>query len=377
MKIAAVDLFPVALPMHAVLTLPRGPSRTIAEGKQIVLTRVTADDGTVGWGEAGPSRRWSAETVHSCYTSLKHFLAPAVIGRDPFDIAGLHAAMNQELAPGLDPGQPVAKSAIDIAVHDLVCRKLGIPLQAWLGTRLSDRVEMARLVSAPDPDKAAELTEKAKADGYKGFKVKVGGNRPEHDAAVLEAVVKAAGDGYVWPDANQGYTLDAAIVLARACERLGITMFEQPVAMSDTYAMKKLLSATSVRIVLDEAAMGLPFIVELLRREAVEGLAIKITKCGGLHYARQMCDLARNAGLTLIGSGLMDAPINFSASVHLFAGYGMDLPVDLNGPQFISDDYLAKPVPMDGKAALVADAPGHGLEVDMDKVTRYALDLAA
>jgi muconate cycloisomerase len=299
-----------------------------------------------------------------------------VIGRDAFDIAGLHAAMNKELAPGLDPGQPVAKNGIDVAVHDMICRKLGIPLQAWLGTRQSDRVDLARLISAPDPDKAAELTEQAKAEGYRGFKVKVGGHAPEHDAAILEAVQAAAGGGFVWPDANQGYTLDQAIVLARACERLGITLFEQPVAMTDVYGMRKLLSATSVQIALDEAAMGLPFVIELIRREAVEGIAIKVNKTGGIHYARQMCDLARNAGLGLIGSGLMDAPIGFAASVHLFAGYGIDLPVDLNGPQFIAEDYLAQPFPQEGMAALVPDGPGLGIEIDMDKIERFRLDLS-
>lgn len=375
MKIAAVDLFPVVLPLQGVLTLPRGPSRTLAEGKQIVLVRITADDGTVGWGEAGPSRRWSAETVQSCHTSLRHYLAPVVVGRDPFDIAGLHAAMNRELAPGLDPGQPIAKCAIDLAVHDLIGRRLGIPLQAWLGARLADRVTLSRLISAAGPDEAAEATEAARAEGYRAFKVKVGGHPAAHDVAVLEAVQQAAVGGFVWPDANQGYALDQALELAAACERLGITMLEQPVAMTDVYAMRKLLAATRVRIVLDEAAMGLPFLIELIRRDAVEGIAVKVNKTGGIHYARQMCDLARNAGLTLIGSGLMDAPIGFAASVHLFAAYGIDLPVDLNGPQFLADDYLARPLPMDGKDALVPDLPGLGIEIDEAKLARLVLAL--
>jgi L-alanine-DL-glutamate epimerase-like enolase superfamily enzyme len=146
--------------------------------------------------------------------------------------------------------------------------------------------------------------------------------------------------------------------------------------MSDVYAMKKLLTATGLTIALDEAAIGLPFVIEMIRREAVEGLAIKVSKVGGIHYARQMCDLALNAGLTLIGSGLMDAPIGFAASVQLFAAYGIRLPVDLNGPQFIAEDYLAEPLPVRDQVAYVPPGPGLGVTIDEDKLRRFALPLS-
>jgi muconate cycloisomerase len=375
MKIKSIDLFPIVMPLKAVLTLPRGASRTLAEGKQNILVRITDEDGDVGWGEAGPSRRWSAETTQSCYTSIKHYLAPAVMGRDVFDIAGLHGAMNQELAPGLDPGQPVAKAAIDLAIHDLICRKMGISLQSWLGAKRRDRVEIGRLISAPTPEKAAKITREAKAEGYNGFKVKVG-HDPDLDAEVMTAVVEAAMGGFVWPDANQAYSLQQAQTFLRHIENLGVTLIEQPVSMADVYATKKLLSATHITIALDEAAMGLPFVIDMIRRDAIEGLAIKISKTGGIYYARQMCDLALNAGMELVGSGLMDAPIGFAAAVHLYAAYGIETPVDLNGPQHIAEDYLAAPFPMDGQTALVPDGPGLGIEVDEDKLSKFALDLA-
>jgi len=374
MKIDRIEVFPVRLPTKAVLTLPRGPSRTLAEGKRIVVVKMTDQDGNVGWGEAGPSRRWSAETTESCASSIREYLAPALIGHDIFDIAGAHARMNQELATGLDPGQPIAKCALDLALHDLVCRRLGISLQSWLGAKRLDRVRLARLVSAATPQEAAELTRQGIVEGYQGFKVKVGHHK-HLDPDIVRAVVDAAPGCYVWADANQGYVLEEAIRMARALEDLGVPLFEQPVPMSDVYAMKKLLSASSITIGLDEAAIGIPFVVELIRREAVECLAIKVSKVGGIHYARQMCDLALNAGLKLIGSGLQDAPIGFAASVQLFAAYGMADPVDLNGPQFIADDYLASPFPMDRMTAIVPPGPGLGIALDEAKLARFALTL--
>ncbi len=374
MKIERIEVFPVRMPLKAVLTLPKGATRTLEEGKRVALVKVTADDGTVGWGESGPSRKWSAETLESCVTTLRDYLAPCVIGHDPHDIAGLHRKMNQEIAPGLDPGQPIAKNAIDVAVHDLVCRKMGINLQSYLGAKRLDRISLARLVSAANPDEAARIAREAHAAGYRGFKVKVG-HEPDHDAELVKAVIEAADGGFVWPDANQGYTLEQALRFCRRVEPLGITLFEQPVAMHDIYAMKRLITATPITIALDEAAIGIPFVIELIRREAIEGMAIKINKTGGIHYARQMCDLALNAGIKLVGSGLMDAPIGFAASVHLFAAYGIDLPVDLNGPQFIAENYLARPIPMEGQTVPVPQGPGLGIEIDEAKVSAWRLPM--
>ena len=374
MKIERIEVLPVRLPLKAVATLSRGVSRTIEEGKQLILVKMTADDGTVGWGEAGPSRRWSAETTHSCYTSIKHYLAPVLLGRDPFDIAGLHAAMAGELAPGLDPGQPVAKAALDLAAHDLVCRKLGINLQSWLGAKGADRIELSWLVSAPDVEGTAQSVQQGLKEGYRAFKVKVG-HEPRLDVERTRKVLELAKDCTVWVDANQGYTLEAALQAARGFASLGIELFEQPIPMSDFYGMKKLISATGMTIALDEAAMGLPLVVDLIRREAVEGLVVKVNKTGGIFYARQLCDLARNAGLRLIGSGLMDAPIGFAASVQLFAAYGIDYPCDLNGPQHIAGDYLAEPLPREGRFALVPQRPGLGMAMDERKVAALALKL--
>jgi muconate cycloisomerase len=374
MKIERIEVLPVRLPLKAVATLSRGVSRTLEEGKQLVLVKMTADDGTVGWGEAGPSRRWSAETTHSAYTTIKHYLAPALLKRDPFDLAGLHATMNTELAPGLDPGQPVAKAALDMAAHDLVCKKLGINLQSWLGAKGADRIELSWLVSAPDLEGTAASVQAGLKNGYRAFKVKVG-HEPVLDIERVRKVLEIAKDCTVWPDANQGYTLDDALRAARGFDALGIELFEQPIPMSDFYGMKRLIGATGLTIALDEAAMGLPLVIDLIRRDAVEGLVIKVNKTGGIYYARQLCDLARNAGLRLIGSGLMDAPIGFAASVHLFAAYGIDYPCDLNGPQHIAEDYTAEPLPREGRFALVPQLAGLGVVMDEAKVKRFALQV--
>jgi muconate cycloisomerase len=374
MRIERIEVLPVRLPIRGMLTLPRGPSRTEDEGKRIAVVKMTADDGTVGWGEAGPSRRWSAETLESCVSSLRLYLAPVLIGHDPADIEGLHAKMNRELATGMDAGQPVAKAALDIAAHDLACKRRGIPLLQHFAAGPLGRIALSRLISVASPREAEAATREAIAAGYRGFKVKVGTD-PKKDFAIVKAVVAAANGGFVWPDANQGFNAADALELARALEPLGITLFEQPVAATDFDGLRALVGRTALKVVLDESAMSLAFVRELARQKLVEGLAVKINKLGGLFHGDRMCALARELGVPLLGSGLMDAPISFMAAVHLFAAYGIDLPVDLNGPQFISEDYLARPLPIEQQDVVVSSAPGLGLAIDEAKLARYALRL--
>jgi muconate cycloisomerase len=372
-RIARVDVVPLRLPLRAVLTLPRGASRSLEEGKRLLLVRVESDEGREGWGEASPSRRWSAETLESAQTSLERYLVPAAIGRDPADLAGLHAALDAELAPGFDGGQPIAKAALDFACHDLLARARGCPVQALLGSAEPGRITLAFLVSAPGPAEAARQVEAARSEGYQAFKVKVGGHPPAHDVEVVRAVVGAAGGGTVWVDANQGYDAESACRAARAFEGLGLRVFEQPVAAADWEGLRALRRATRMAVALDEAAVSLPVIEEFLRQGLAGAIVLKVAKLGGLHHARQVIEACRARGVLLLGSGLMDAPITLAAGLHAFAAAGIDFPCDLNGPQFIAEDYLPAPMAIEEGTLAVPARPGLGWEPDPARVERFRL----
>jgi len=372
-KLARADVIPLRLPLTRVLTLPRGASRSLDEGKRLLLVRVESDDGRVGWGEASPSRRWSAETLESALTSLETYLIPAALGRDPADPAGLHAALDAELAPGFDQGQPIAKAALDFACYDLVAQAAGVPVQALLGPRAPGRITLAYLVSAPTPEAAAAQVQAARAQGYAAFKVKVGGHPPAHDVAVARAVVRAAGGGTVWVDANQGYDAAAAREAARGFEALGLEVFEQPVAVTDWEGLRALRRATPLTIALDEAAMSPAVIEEYLRQDLATGIVVKVAKLGGLYHTRRVLDLCRARGVMLLGSGLMDAPITLAAGLHAFAAAGITFPCDLNGPQFIAEDYLAEPLPIAAGTLAVPARAGLGWAPDPARLARFRL----
>src|SRR4051794_2127887 len=105
---------PLRLPFRETFKISRGSVGSPEEGAPHVYVRVRADDGAEGWGEARPSHRWSYETEESVVTTLRRYLAPVLIGLDPWDLAAVHAAMGRQIAPGISTGAPIAKSAIDM-----------------------------------------------------------------------------------------------------------------------------------------------------------------------------------------------------------------------------------------------------------------------
>src|SRR5690606_14214764 len=119
MKIQRIDVFPLIFPMKRNFSISGGSVGSKESGATHVYVKITADNGTVGWGEARPSRRWSYETLESVTSTVRKYLGPALIGKNPLCFKTLHQMMNSEVASGVNIGQPIAKSGIDLALHDL------------------------------------------------------------------------------------------------------------------------------------------------------------------------------------------------------------------------------------------------------------------
>ena len=88
-------------------------------GRPAVIIKITADDGTAGWGESLPLPKWSYETWETTAAVLKNSFIPALLGRDPSDIDGANAALDRAVAPGFSTGMPISRAGLDIALHDL------------------------------------------------------------------------------------------------------------------------------------------------------------------------------------------------------------------------------------------------------------------
>ncbi|GAA4328722.1 mandelate racemase/muconate lactonizing enzyme family protein [Actinomadura luteofluorescens] len=373
MKIEKIETFCVALPTHRSFGVSGGAVAVAGRPSLRVLVKVSAE-GAHGWGEATPIPAWTYETAESIVTTIDRYLAPAIIGRPAWDLDGVTAAFDRAVNRGFSIGAPLAKSAVDVALHDLLGRAAGVPLGVMWGQRRRETIDLGWIVSGRSPGEVAQSVAEGRDLGFRAFKVKIGLG-PE-DAEVVEAVRLHAGDeAALWVDANQGYTVRSAITMARRLEDLGVTAFEQPLPANDIAGLRRLRDASPIPVALDESLRHPSDLATFVRLDAVDVAIAKVQRTGGLTLSRRLCALAEDCGVALMGSGLTDSDLGLAASLHLFSAFGVDTPVDLNGRQFIESPYAGPTVEIRDGTARVPDAPGLGVEVDERTVRDLAVDV--
>jgi muconate cycloisomerase len=253
--VAKIDTIPLRLPLLRELKISRGSVGSPSSGAIHILVKVTDENGIDGWGEARPSPRWPYETPESVFTTINRYIAPSILGMDEFDLAQIHRMMDSVIAPGVQIGQPIAKSAIDIALHDLIGRKLGISIQTMLGSRSPSEIRLGYIVSADTIDEALKQTQEGLDKGFIGFKVKAG-IHPEKDLDMVRQIsplVRQNGDCFLWVDANQGWHLKSAIRYGMEMAKLGVDAIEQPLPSNNITGYRELVSRSEVPVVLDES----------------------------------------------------------------------------------------------------------------------------
>ncbi|GII23452.1 mandelate racemase/muconate lactonizing enzyme family protein [Planosporangium mesophilum] len=375
LTIDRVETFAVALPTLRSFGVSGGSVAVAGRPSIRVLVKVSAD-GVTGWGEATPIPAWTYETAESIVTTIDRYLAPAVLGRPCWDLDGVTTAFDRAINRGLSIGAPLAKSAVDVALHDLLGRALGVPVGVLWGQRRTEQIELGWIVSGQTAAEVADCVAEGLDLGYRAFKVKIGLHTEREDTAVVRAVRDAAPDAPLWVDANQGYTVDAALRMARSMAELGVTAFEQPLPANDVAGLRRLRDASPVPVALDESLRHPSDLATFVKLGAVDVAIAKVQRSGGLTLSRRLCSLAEDSGVRLMGSGLTDSDLGLAASLHLFAAYGIDTPVDLNGRQFVDSAYATgATVEVNGGVARVPTGPGLGVDVDESVVRKRAVDV--
>lgn len=373
MKIESIDIYPVCYPTQGrfkFLETPDG-KRT---GRAAVLVKVTADDGWVGWGESVPVPTWTYETLESAVTTLRNYLAPTLIGQDPFDLAGAVASMNRTIRPGLTTGQPLCKAGIDIALHDLIGKKLNCSLAQYWGRSSAKEIRLSWTLNPPNLDELDRSIEEGWEKGYRNFNVKVAPD-PRYDVELCRRVKMRAPDGFLWADANGGYDLASALIAAPKLADVGVDVLESPLPPNLISGYQRLTRQGALPILMDEGVISPRDLIEFIRQDMLDGVAMKPSRCGGLLSARKQIEILEEAGLLFLGSGLTDPDISLSASLALFGAFDLRFPAALNGPQFLNYSVLKTPLlPQEGKIP-VPQGTGLGIAVDEEKIKAIQVDI--
>ncbi|MAG57996.1 MAG: mandelate racemase [Planctomycetes bacterium] len=365
-RIDRIQTFPVRYPTIGYFKFFEGPPGS-PSGRPAVLVKITADDGTFGWGESVPIPRWSYETLESAASTIEKYLAPALIGVDPFDLTAVHRIMDLNIAPGFSKGAPITKSGIDMALHDLCGRATGLSLAQRWGRPQGGSISLSWTLNPRKLDEIGPLVEAGRKRGYTNFNVKVAPD-PRFDVAMCRRVRKLVPDGFLWADANGGYDPATAMAVAPKLADVGVDVLEQPVRPNRISAYRALRRQGALPILMDEGVVSPADLITFLRQDMLDGVAMKPARCGGLEPARRQVEILEDAGLLFLGSGLTDPDVSLAATLALYGSYKLARPAALNGPQFLAESVLkTRLTAKDGKLA-VPTGPGLGIEVDERKL---------
>ncbi|SMD26133.1 mandelate racemase/muconate lactonizing enzyme family protein [Kibdelosporangium aridum] len=371
LTIDRVETFAVPLPTLRPFGVSGGAIAVMGKPSVRILVKVTAGD-HFGWGEATPIPAWTYETQESIVSTINGYLAPAIVGRPAWDLDGVTSAFDRAINRGFSIGAPLAKAAVDVALHDLLGRALGVSVGELWGQRRVSSIQLGWVVSGQGPAEVADAVAEGQSLGYQAFKVKIG--LGPTDLRIVEAVRNAAGSAPLWVDANQAYSVAEAVQISRALADFGVTAFEQPLPANDIAGLQRLRDLSAVPVALDESLRHPSDMSTFVRLGAVDIAIAKVQRSGGLTLSRRLLQLAEDSGVRLMGSGLTDSDIGLAASLHLFAAFGITTPVDLNGRQFVDSVYVGgDTVKVADGTAYVPTGPGLGIEVDEEKVRRLAL----
>ena len=328
------------------------------------IVRITDADGVVGTGYS-----YTIGTGgHSVMELLRRTLAPAIIGRDAYDIESIwRDLLFLTHATTIGAITAIAMAAIDTALWDLKCRKLGLPLHKLAGGAQKEiplytteggwlHLEQSALV---------EDALRAKAEGFGGCKLKVG--RPIHeDVARITAVREAVGPGFeIFTDANQAFAVDEAIRRARAYEPLDIGWLEEPLPADDISGHVRLSEHTSLPIAVGESLYSVSHFREYLQRHAASVIQVDVGRIGGITPWLKVAHMAECFNIVVSPHFLMELHVSLCAAVP-----------NARWVEYIPqlDDLTTERMTIQNGKARPSDAPGLGIAWDFAAIDRQVVE---
>lgn len=322
------------------LSVPFRIARGVQNVAHNVLVQVE-EDGLAGVGEAAPSGFYG-EKCESVLMALSYFAEH--LGDDPLLIEDISAGLIQVMR-----GNAAARAAIDMALYDLLGQRLGVPIYQLLGLNPA-RTPLTSFTLGLDTPVA--MARKAReAAQYPILKVKLG---TENDFDIVRAI-RDVTDARLRVDANAAWTPKQAIRTINALEPFGIEFVEQPVAASDLDGLRLVRENTSVPIFADESCVILDDVPRMAGR--VDGVNIKLMKCGGISQALKMIATARALHLQVMLGCMIESSVAITAAAQIspLVDYA-----DLDGALLVANDPF-EGVRIEGGRLALPDRPGLGV----------------
>ncbi len=334
---------------HEIVTLRTKHPFIIARGGsseyRVVRVTLTAQDGAQGWGEAAPSKYYgeTADTV----VDVMPLLGAALEGSSGWSLE----ALEQGLAKAVR-FNGAARAAVSAALHDMMGKRLGVPVyKLWgLDPAASPLTSFTVGIAPDEATLRARVTEAAQ---YPVLKIKLGTN---WDERIVRIVRELAPKKVLRVDANAAWTPKHTLRMVPILQELGVEFVEQPLPPEDLEGLRFVRERSSLPIVADESCLVASDIPKLAG--VVDGINIKLAKCGGLREALRMIATARAHGMLVMAGCMIESSLGITAAAQ-FAPL-LDC-VDLDGAALVSNDPY-RGASIDGGVVRLPDGAGLGVE---------------
>jgi L-Ala-D/L-Glu epimerase len=311
MKITKIECIPVTLKLKKPVLMSGGA----LTGSICILLKIHTDEGITGIADSGGTSEWySGETQESIMALMKNYYGPkALLGEDPFNIEKIMAKLDK-----IAKNNNQSKAVVDYALHDLMGKKLGVPVYKLLGGKSIEKIRMGYVMSTgTQAETRAEAIRLHKA-GFKVVKIKVGFHPDEEDIENVRIIHEAVGaTADIMIDANGGWNYFQALRNLKAMEPYNVTLAEQPVPWWDVDGLARLRRKVNIPIFADESATELKQLMEIIQKDAADGFFIKVAKAGGLLKAKKWIAIAKAANLPVMCGCMVGSGFEAAAQSHL------------------------------------------------------------
>jgi L-alanine-DL-glutamate epimerase-like enolase superfamily enzyme len=333
---------------HEVIRLKTRYPFVIARGgyaaHENVIVRIVDEDGIEGIGEAAPNRFYG-ESVATVAAALEQF-APVLGSADSWSLEAIEATLNRTLR-----GNGSAKSAVSAALHDIMGKRLGVPVHKLWGLDAADAGESSFTIGIADNDGLVQRV--ADAEQYPILKVKLGTDR---DMEIVRVVRDAAPSKRLRVDANAAWSPSHAVKMIDFLADQDVEFVEQPVAQHDIEGLRFVRTRSKLPIIADESCLVSTDVPRLAG--AVDGVNLKLAKCGSLREAVRIVHVARAFGMTVMAGCMIETSLGISAIAQLAPLLDH---ADFDGAALLAEDPFTGATIERGKIRL-SELPGLGVQ---------------
>ncbi|MEH6792943.1 MAG: enolase C-terminal domain-like protein [Rhodococcus sp. (in: high G+C Gram-positive bacteria)] len=366
MKIVAVEAIPYSIPYRKPLKFASGE----VSAAEHVLVRVHTDDGIVGVADAPPRPFTYGETQRGVVAVIETLFAPAVIGL-PLTSREM---VNAKLARTV--GNPVAKSAVDMAIWDALGQTLDLPVNELLGG-YTDRMRVSHMLGFDSPAAMVdEATRMRETYGIEVFKVKVG-RRPVHlDTAVVRALRDGLGDTVeLYVDGNRGWTAAESARAMKDMADLGLTLAEELCPADDVLGRRWLVQQLDIPFVADESATTPAEVTREILGGSATAVSIKTARTG-FTTSQRTHHLCEGLGVDVVMGNQIDGQLGTACTVAFGAAFDLTSrrAGELSNFLDMSDDLLTESLVIRDGELHVLPGSGLGVRIDPDKLAKYRTD---